>query len=224
MMAAVISEVESGAMNFLKMLTIGARKGRVRTLPELATAIGEGAAFLAQGASYSYIRARSGTMGPRLMQDAGFGVGMERCKWEGFAAIAGDLILIVETELRPHGSGTVAVWQRLYREVLAAQVMPGHRADTGWTDRLAEFDLALDAHRALPARGIEELCEHSAEVLLAFAPVEEAIRKHDREMVVNNVKFRFIDHVDALRRRTDWPALAAAIGLEAAEPPRRPAR
>jgi len=149
---------------------------------------------------------------------------MERCKWEGFAAIAGDLILIVETELRPHGSGpggagTAGVWRRLYREVLAAQAMPEHRADTGWTDRLAEFDLALDAHRALPARGVEELCEHSAEVLLAFAPVEDAIRKLDREMVVNNVKFRFIDHIDALRRRADWPALASAIRLAAAEPP-----
>jgi hypothetical protein len=206
-------------MNFLRLLTIGARRGRVRTLPELATAIGEGAAFLAQGASYSYIRARSGTMGPRLMQDAGFGAGMERCKWEGFAAIAGDLILIVETELRPHGSGPADVWRRLYREVLAAQEMPGHRADTGWADRLAEFDLALDAHRALPARGVEELCEHSAGVLLAFAPVEDAIRKFDREMVVNNVQFRFIDHVDALRQRADWPALASAIRLEAAEPP-----
>jgi hypothetical protein len=144
---------------------------------------------------------------------------MERCKWEGFAAIAGDLILIVETELRPHGPGTADVWRRLYREVLAAQEMPEHRADTGWTDRLAEFDLALDAHRARPARGVEDLCEHSAEVLLAFAPVEAAIRDLDREMVVNNVKFRFIDHVDALRRRADWPALAAAIRLETAEPP-----
>jgi hypothetical protein len=205
-------------MNFLRLLTIGARRGRVRTLPELAAAIGEGAAFLAQGASYSYIRARSGTMGPRLMQDAGFGAGMERCKWEGFAAIAGDLILIVETELRQHGSGTADAWRRLYREVLAAQEMPEHRADTGWADRLAEFDLRLDAHLALPARGVEDLSEHSAEVLLAFAPVEDAIRKLDREMVVNNVQFRFIDHVDALRRRTDWPALAAAIRLEAAEP------
>jgi hypothetical protein len=212
-------------MEFLRLLTIGARKGRVRTLPELAAAIGEGAAFLAQGASYSYIRARSGTMGPRLMQDAAFGAAMERCKWEGFAAIAGDLILIVEVELRPHhpgsgGAATAAVWRRLYREVLAAQEMPEHRAGAGWSDRLAEFDLALDAHCALPARGIEDICEHSAEVLLAFAPVEDAIRGLDREMVVNNVKFRFIDHIDTLRRRADWPALASAIGLAAAEPPR----
>ncbi|MFQ5566134.1 MAG: esterase [Paracoccaceae bacterium] len=207
-------------MSFLRLLTIGARRGRVRTLSELAAAIGEGAAYLAQGASYSYIRARSGTMGPRLMQDAAFAAGMERCKWEGFAAIAGDLILIVETELRPHGSGPADVWRRLYRAVLEAQEMPAHRAGTGWADRLAEFDLALDRHRALPARGIEALCTRSAEVLLTFAPVERAIRDLDREMVVNNIRFRFIDHVDALRRRADWPALASAIGLETAEPPR----
>jgi hypothetical protein len=205
-------------MNFLRLLTIGARKQRVRTLPELAAAIGEGAAFLAQGASYSYIRARAGTMGPRLMQDADFGAGMERCKWEGFSAIAGALILIVETELRPHGSGAAGVWRRLYREVLGAQEMPEHRAVTGWADRLTEFDLRLDAHRALPARGVEDLCEHAAEVLLAFAPVEEAIRKLDREMVVNNVKFRCIEQVDALRRRADWPALATRINMEAEGP------
>jgi len=204
-----------GAMNFMKLLTIGARRGRIGTLPELASAIGEGAAFLAQGAGYSYIRARSGLMGPRLMQDAGFGASMDRCKWEGFSAIAGDLILIVETELRPHGSGPADYWRRLYRAVLAAQAMPAHRASTGWSDRIAGFDLAFDAHRALPPRGVEALCEHGAEVLLAFAPVEDVIRRLDREMVVNNVKFRMIEHVDALRRRADWQALAAAINLTA---------
>jgi hypothetical protein len=180
----------------------------------LVSAIGEGAAYLAQGAGYSYIRARAGLMGPRLMQDAGFGTSMDRCKWEGFAAIAGDLILIVETELRPGGAGTAAFWRRLYREVLAAQATPAHRAGTGWPDRIAEFDLRLDAHLAQPARGIETLCAHGAEVLLEFAPVEDRIRDFDREMVVNNVKFRVIEQIDALRRRADWPALMAAINLE----------
>jgi len=205
-------------MNFLRLLTLGTRKSRVRTLPELAGAVGEGAAFLAQGSSYAYIRARSGTMGPRLMQDSGFAAAMERCKWEGFSAIAGALILIVETELRPHGSGACDVWRQLYRDVLAAQEVPAHRKDTGWTDRLAEFDLALAAHRALPARGVEELCEDSAEVLLAFAPVEPAIRALDREMVVNNVKFRFIEHLESLRRRADWPELATLISMVPEEP------
>ena len=196
-------------------LTSGAQKTRVRTLPELVIAVGEGAAYLAQGSSYSYIRARSGTMAPRLMQDAGFSAGMERCKWEGFAAMVGDLILIVETEMRPHGPVAPAIWSRLYREVLAAQKMPSHRAESGWSDRIAAFDMRLAAHGAMSIRGIESLCEHSAEVLLEFTPVDETIRKLDREMVVNNVKFRFIGFIDALRRRADWPALATAIGAGA---------
>ena len=198
-------------MNFLKLLTIGARKGRIASIPDLIAAIGESAAYLSQGASYSYIRARSGTMGPRLMQDSGFGAGMDRCKWEGFAAMAGDLILIVETELRPYGPVSGPALKRIYREVLDAQVMPPHRATTGWEDRIAQFDQRLDAHMAQSRRGLEELCEFGAEEMLAFAPVEDAIREADREMVVNNVKFRVIDHIDGLRKRTDWPALAAAL-------------
>ena len=61
--------------------------------------------------------------------------------------------------------------------------------------------------------------EHRAEGRRACAPGEDASGDLDREMVVNNGKFRCIDHIDALRRRADWPALAAAIRLETAESP-----
>ena len=69
-----------------------------------------------------------------------------------------------------------------------------------------------------PGRGVEDLGGHSAGTRLAFAPVEEAIRKLDREMVGNNVKFRFIEHIDALRRRVDWPELATRISIAAEGP------
>lgn len=204
-------------MDFLRLLTIGARKGRLGSLAELTVAIGEGAAYLAQGASYSYIRARSGLMGPRLMQDAAFGAAMERCKWEAFAAIAGDLVLIMETELRPHVRAPAELWRRIYREALAMQGMPEHRAGTGWDDRIAEFELRLSTHLARPDRGIEALCAHSARVLMDNAPVTEDIRALDRPMVENNVKFRFIEHVGQLRQRADWSALAASISMAADE-------
>lgn len=196
-------------MDFLKTLTLGLRRGRVGGRAALVAEIGAGAAYLAQGSSYSYIRARSGTMGPRLMQDAGFGAAMERCKWEGFAAAAGDLVLIVEAAMRPRAAIPAPVWRALYREVLAAQPMPAHRAD--WDDCLSRFDARLEAHMAAAPAGIEAICQHSAGVILEFAPVEDRIRKLDREMVTNNVKFRFIEHVDGLRRRIDWAALAADI-------------
>ncbi|HSF94502.1 MAG TPA: esterase [Thermohalobaculum sp.] len=196
-------------MEFLKTLTLGLRRGGVTDRSGLAAAIGSGAAYLAQGSGFSYIRARSGTMGPRLMQDEGFGAGMERCKWEGFAAAAGDLILLAESELRPLVRTGAAVWLALYCEVLAAQPMPPHRRD--WDDRIAAFERRLTAHLAADPAGIEAISQHSAEVILQFAPVDDTIRAMDREMVTNNVKFRFIDHFDGLRQRTDWPALAADI-------------
>lgn len=198
-------------MDFLKTLTIGRRRGRITSVAGLIAGIGEGAAYLAQGSSFSYIRARSGTMGPRLMQDAAFGRGMERCKWEGFAAAAGDLLLIAEGDLRPHGPVPAAVWPALYRAVLDTQPIPEHRAGQGWDDRLSDFARRLEAHLAAPPARIEDIADHSANVIMDYAPVDDTIRELDRPMVTNNVKFRFIDHVDALRRRTDLPALAAAL-------------
>lgn len=199
-------------MDFLKTLTIGVRRRRVDSHAALVVALAEGAAFLAQGASYSYIRARSGTMGPRLMQDAGFGAGMERCKWEAFAAMLGDLTLIVETEMRPHWRFGADVWLGLYRDALGVHPLPEHRSAAGWDDRIAEFEARLDMHLASPPREISEVCRFGARVLLDFAPVDDTIRALDREMVTNNVAFRFIDQVDALRRRADWAALADELG------------
>ena len=209
-------------MDFLRALTIGKRKGRVFDVETLTQAVAEGAAYLAQGASYSYIRARSGTMGPRLMQDADFGRGMERCKWEGFAACAQDLILIIENRLRPHlapGRRAPAdLWRDLYRDVLAGQEMPAHRRHKGWTDRIAEFDNRLARHLAAAPAPIEEIATHSGEVIMEFAPVEEAIRRFDRAMVVNNVRFRFIDQVTELCGRIDWEALARDIAAAGERP------
>lgn len=214
-------------MKFLRTLTIGMRRGRIATVADLASAVGMGAAYLAQGASYSYIRARSGMVAPRLMEDAAFGEAMDRCKWEGFAAAAGDLTLIAEGDLRGHAAVPAAFWQRLYREVLAAEPVPPHRVGENWDDRIAEFDARLARHLAGPPGGIEDIADFSARVILEYAPVDEIIREVDREMVVNNVKFRFIDHVTDLRRRTDWPSLAAAAraaaqaaGESVAEPQR----
>ncbi len=99
----------------------------------------------------------------------------------------------------------------VYRDAVTSQDVPQHRKDRGWEDRITRFDQRLTAHMASPPHGIAEICCEGAEILLEHLPVTDEIRRTDREMVFNNVEFRFIEHVDGLRRRMDFPALARAL-------------
>ena len=174
-----------------------------------------GAAFLAQGSSYSYLRARTLLAGPRLFQDAGFGFALQICKWETFAVAAQDLILIIETEVRdllPDNPGSKAkVLAGLYREVLESESMPEHRADRGWGDVIEEFDKRLDRLMSEPLQKADAISEATALRLLEHAPIDDLVRQADRTMIVNNVAFRTIDHLSTLRKTLDLPAIAAEI-------------
>lgn len=178
-------------------------------------AIRAGAAFLAQGASYSYLRARTLLAGPRLFQDPGFGFALQICKWETFAVAAQDLILIIETEIRPllpvDPDAKVRVLARLYREVLDSEELPEHRADKGWADAVAEFDARLERAMREPPQTADAISEATATRLLQHAPIDDLVREADRTMVVNNVAFRTIDHLSTLRRKLDLTAIAAEI-------------
>lgn len=211
------------AERFLRGLSmlVGQRRDRVDDWPGMAEKVRGGAAFLAQGASFSYLRARTGMMGPRLFQDAAFGAALEICKWEGFAAAAQDLILIIEGEARPHYAGDrralPAALVALYEAALALEPPPAHRAGTGWEDMIEEFRPRAAFAVEAPVRPAAEIAVHTGARLMAFAPVEDRIRESDAEMVGNNVAFRFTDFKRRLRAEIDMAAAARALAGRAAE-------
>lgn len=196
---------------------IGDRRSRVDDWQGLAEAVRSGAAYLAQGSSYSYIRARTGMMGPRLFQEELFGSNLERCKWETFAVAAQDLILIVEQELRAAGlpSPTPEVLVALYRDSLALEAAPAHRRLDGWADLIERFAARAEAALAGGVRETDDICAATSETLLATAPIEDSIRAVDADMVTNNVAFRFIDYKRRLRSELDLPSIAAALLAQA---------
>ena len=128
----------------LRSSLLGERRTRAADWPGVAEALRAGAAFLAQGASYSYLRARSGIMGPSLFQDPAFGAALEVCKWEGFGMAAQDLTLMLEADARPlmgrERRGVAAAVGALYRDALALEPLPPHRAAVGWDDLIAAFE------------------------------------------------------------------------------------
>ncbi len=174
-----------------------------------------GGAYLSQGSSYSYLRARTLLAGPKLFSDADFGFALTICKWEGFGVAVQDLILILESDLRPGLPADVDAraqgLRRLYADVLAAEAVPEHRRETGWVDLVAEFDARMPPILFAPPRTPDRIAVATANRLLAHAPIEDSVREADREMVTNNTAMRFIDFQSKMRQRIDYPAFAAEL-------------
>lgn len=201
---------------------IGALRRKRKTitdLDELAEAIRAAAAYLAQGASYSYLRARSLMAGPRLFSDEGFGGALEICKWEAFGVACQDLILILEADIRANLPQDLEdrrrVFAALYSETLAREPVPAHR--TGWDDMIGDFDLRLVSALARPPMKPDLISIATAQRILDHAPIEESVRKADEMMVVNNVAFRFIDQQAKLRGELDIDAITSKLAGQMAQ-------
>ncbi|MCG6121785.1 MAG: esterase [Microvirga sp.] len=214
--------IEAARRRVSETLT-GVERPRATDWDGATEAIRSGAAYLAQGSVYSYLRARTGMAGPRLFQDEGFAFALDICKWEGFACAAQDLILILEGDLRdrPLGprEGLEDALVALYEAALAREPAPAHRADEGWSDVVAEFRGRLADALAAPPRKAEEISGATARRLMRHAPVEEAIRVSDIGMVLNNVAFRFVDYKRRMREDIDYDAVAGAIAARASVAP-----
>lgn len=190
-------------------------KRKTSDWPSAVEAIRAGAAFLAQGASYSYLRARTLLAGPKLFSDPDFGFALQICKWEAFAVAAQDLILILEAEMRPSLPADPATRAKglaaLYREVLAREEMPEHRLANGWDDVIAGFDSRLAIYMDKPPLKPDAISIATAMAILQHAPIDDGVREADKMMVVNNVAFRFIDCQASLRKRIDLAAFASEL-------------
>nr|WP_246473055.1 esterase [Pelagibacterium limicola] len=183
--------------------------------PALVESIRAGAAYLGQGISYSYLRARTLLAGPKLFSDADFGFALTICKWEAFGVAAQDLILMIEADhrdgLNPDPARRASVLLELYKDVLASEPVPEHRQDKGWSDLVAAFETRLESYMNKPPLGPDGISIATAMAVLDNAPIESAVRDADQMMVVNNTAFRFIEYQAKMRKALDIPAIMAEL-------------
>ena len=82
-------------------------QSRLRPVP-IATAdalkafVEERAAFIAQKCAIDYCRGKTGLASYALFTEKPFLDALDVCRWETFAAVLGDLLIITEGCLRPH--------------------------------------------------------------------------------------------------------------------------
>jgi hypothetical protein len=191
------------------------RPARIATVDALGTFLQERASLIAQKCAIDYCRGKTGLASYALFTEKPFLDALDVCRWETFAVILGDLLILVEAALRPQ----VGPEQRerlcgalagLHAQILSSMPAPAHRAQ-GWGDVSESVALRLGAGGAgAPAQALD-VADHSAKRLFDTLPIHSSYRELDEEVVYGAVRFRMIAVNQELQRRLAPAELAGEL-------------
>lgn len=174
--------------------------------------VGTRAAYVAQTSLYGYLKTRMGTRYPEHFNDPVFALSIRAAAVRLFASCAADLtvyaVAVTGAEGRLDAAASAGLAQHCFGGALAA----GLGASAGEelpADAPARF--AGRAQRTLwagAARGLDAFAG-SADDLIRFAPVTDAFKALDRDIVRNSIRFRWLDVRGQVNRRVDGAAVCA---------------
>lgn len=193
----------------------------VRTAGQLRDFIAERSAFVSQKCAVEYCRARAGLNWDKLFKEKGFLEAMERCRWESLGAVAVDLAEIAEGRLRPAWTAPLpdlaSAAAGLLRAALEMHGRPSAEA-RGWDEVAAEAVERLARAQLAPPRPAHVVAETGGGRLFDVLPIHGSLRNHDREMVVNGVRFQMTRMVEDMQRRLDPEAVARDLAATLRSP------
>ncbi len=201
------------AHSVLQRVVSRLRPARIAAPPALKEFLAQRALLVAQKCAIDYCRGKTGLASYALFNEQPFLEALDVCRWEAFAAVVADLLILLEGHLRPHARQHEllrAALVSLYAEVLDAQGLPAHRAQ-GWGDAVEAFGPRLEeASRAAPLPAVA-VADHSAKRLFETLPIHSSYRELDEEVLYGAVRFRMIAVNEELRRRLSTAELVEAL-------------
>lgn len=162
----------------------------VRHPDALADFLARHAAFVSQKSTIEYCRARAGVGWNQLVRDEAFTRAIERCRWEAYAAVLGDVAEVALIYLRRqgfNGPDLVAGLSGVAGRSLVRHPVPAHRS--GWQDVLDGLAVRLRQAAEQAPRPVHEVGRTSGKQVFAVLPIHTNLAGHDREMVINSVRF-----------------------------------
>jgi len=185
------------------------RPAPIDTAQALAKFLEERAALIAQKCATDYCRGKTGLASYALFTEKPFLDAFDICRWETFAAVLGDLVILAEGELRTQVAPErrpqlCAALLALHSAILGALPAPAHRPQ-GWNDAVESFAARLKAASAVPARQAVEIAGFSGKRLFDTLPIHISMRKLDEEVVYGAVRFRMVAVHQELQRRLAAP-------------------
>lgn len=204
----------------LKQLFSLWREPRVTTVAELHDLLTRESVYLSQKATLDYCRARAGVGWQRLVAEPAFNAALEACRWQAMAAVLADAILVTEGFFRGHsGDDHPQLADALasgFRAILETAPAPAElRAEvSGLAD---ELSARLGRAQLGPVRNAAEIAKTGGSRVFELLPIHPSVRRYDREIVVNSVRFGMVGFSETLARRVRRPADLAQLLIASAQ-------
>jgi hypothetical protein len=192
---------------------------RISTAAELRALLAGEAVYLSQKATIDYCRARAGLGWQRLVSEPAFLAALEACRWQAMAAVLADQTVVTEGFLRPHvrqnTQRLAAALAAAYLDILEASPAPADvRVD--WPGQAADLAVRLGRAQMGEVHAAGEIARTSGARIFELLPIHPAVRRYDREIVINSVRFGMVAFSETLMRVADQPALLAESLVAAA--------
>lgn len=174
---------------------------KVRSLAALQQLLDSEAAFLAQRSVIDFARNELGSLSAQAFGDPRFLAKLAVCRWEGFASILADMIVLTHARLLEAGVPRQVLDGRLsdlYRTILIGHPRPDHRTQ-GWDVEIAALRTRLAERPAEPANPQADATATGSKVFdtLPFPPRDPV---ENRMVLSNAFAFGLISFNDRLRR------------------------
>jgi hypothetical protein len=199
-------------MSLRRLLT---RKSRplVATLDELAELLAAQTAYVSQRTVLEYCRARTGLNWDKLYREQAFIDSLEVCRWEAYAEVLAEVAELALIVLRRQSPAEPQAYlpglAAAARAALWRYPVPRHR--TSWDAAFAAIERHLAQSLLAAPHAVHLTGFGAADAIFAHLPIHPDLRREDREMFRNSLRFALCRVFDEMTRRLDAPALAQAL-------------
>ncbi len=213
-MASVGEKVAGFLSNVASLFGVGRDTGPVDNVGSLEEFVATRSAYIAQKTLYGYVKTRMGIRYVAMFENKAIIASLNIAKVEVVAACLSDLtVYAVANALHASGAGSDA-YRALARHCYAA----GLRRNTDDAPEpfsaqaaIDEFETRLAMTDWQDGARQPENFTRSPPALYKWAPIEDKLKKFDREIVENSVKFAWRDIREQFQKRlkasavaTDW--------------------
>ena len=199
--------------DLLRLLWPRQWRARVAGVDDFVDFLHRRAAYMAQSTLFGYLRTRMGVGFQQFFEDERFSAQIADARLRVFVACLGDLTIYAVAlagsggRLEPPACARAAercFGMALDRALEAGDRLKAAQAPVDFSRRARTVDWA-------GAQVGEAAFTASPRALSDAAPVSEAIRRADREIVMNSMRFHWREVREELRRAMDADAVAAAL-------------